>query len=48
MTGSAITLASGQVPKLLGLTVTTNGVSTYKVIIDSLKALPQTSTPPSV
>ncbi|KAL9938096.1 hypothetical protein V8E36_002719 [Tilletia maclaganii] len=35
------------VPKLLGLTVTTNGVSTYKVIIDSLKALPQTSTPPS-
>ncbi|KAL9935567.1 hypothetical protein V8E36_005915 [Tilletia maclaganii] len=43
MTGSAITIAAGQVPKLLGLTVTTNGVSTYKVIIDSLKALPQTN-----
>ncbi|KAE8216729.1 hypothetical protein CF327_g175 [Tilletia walkeri] len=43
MTGSAITIAAGQVPKLLGLTVTTNGVPTYKVIIDSLKSLPQTN-----
>ncbi|KAK0546268.1 Sulfate permease 2 [Tilletia horrida] len=43
MTGSAITIAAGQVPKLMGLTVTTNGVATYKVIIDSLKALPQTN-----
>ncbi|KAK0522149.1 Sulfate permease 2 [Tilletia horrida] len=43
MTGSAITIAAGQVPKLMGLTVTTNGVPTYKVIINSLKALPQTN-----
>ncbi|CAD6960104.1 unnamed protein product [Tilletia controversa] len=43
MTGSAITIAAGQIPKLMGLTVTTNGVATYKVIINSLKALPQTN-----
>ncbi|KAK0548548.1 Sulfate permease 2 [Tilletia horrida] len=43
MTGSAITIAAGQVPKLMGLNVTTNGVATYKIIINSLKALPQTN-----
>ncbi|KAN0061303.1 Sulfate permease 2 [Thecaphora frezii] len=42
MTGSAINIAAGQVPKLLGLSVTTNGVPTYKVIINTLKALPKT------
>ncbi|KAL9933042.1 hypothetical protein V8E36_008297 [Tilletia maclaganii] len=42
----AITIAAGQVPKLLRPTVTANGVSAYKVIIDLLKALPQPSIPP--
>ncbi|POR31356.1 Sulfate permease 2 [Tolypocladium paradoxum] len=42
MTGSAINIASGQVPKLMGI----NGVNTrnapYQVIIDTLKGLPTT------
>ncbi|PWN51657.1 sulfate permease [Violaceomyces palustris] len=43
MTGSAISIAAGQVPKLMGLkTVVTNSNPTYKVIINSFKALPQT------
>ncbi|PWY97288.1 putative sulfate permease [Testicularia cyperi] len=41
MTGSAIQIAAGQVPKLLGLKgVQTNGTAAYEVIIHSLKALP--------
>ncbi|SNX85398.1 probable Sulfate permease [Melanopsichium pennsylvanicum] len=43
MTGSAIQIAAGQVPKLLGLNVTTNTNPAYRVIIDSLKALPNTN-----
>ncbi|EPQ31389.1 uncharacterized protein PFL1_00724 [Pseudozyma flocculosa PF-1] len=44
MTGSAISIAAGQVPKLLGLSsVKTNGTATYQVIIDTLKALPNTN-----
>ena len=44
MTGSAIQIAAGQVPKLLGLSkVQTNSNPAYRVIIDTLKALPQTN-----
>ncbi|SOV03745.1 probable Sulfate permease [Ustilago sp. UG-2017a] len=44
MTGSAIQIAAGQVPKLLGLnSVNTNGNAAYQVIIDTLKALPKTN-----
>lgn len=43
MTGSAITIAAGQVPKLMGISgINTNGNPTYKVIIDTLKGLPRT------
>ncbi|SPO27255.1 probable Sulfate permease [Ustilago trichophora] len=42
MTGSAIQIAAGQVPKLLGLKVQTNSNPAYRVIIDTLKALPKT------
>lgn len=41
MTGSAITIAAGQVPTLLGITgVNTRGAA-YRTIIDTLKALPR-------
>ncbi|CBQ72830.1 probable Sulfate permease [Sporisorium reilianum SRZ2] len=44
MTGSAIQIAAGQVPKLLGLsTVQTNSNPAYRVIIDTLKALHKTN-----
>lgn len=43
MTGSAISIAAGQVPKLMGLKVTTNGTPTYKIIINSFKQLPNTT-----
>ncbi|UZJ52848.1 hypothetical protein CBS101457_002168 [Exobasidium rhododendri] len=43
MTGSAFTIAAGQVPKLMGISgVTTNGPASYKVVIDTLKGLPRT------
>ncbi|KAM7207774.1 Sulfate transporter family domain containing protein [Naviculisporaceae sp. PSN 640] len=42
MTGSAISIASGQVPTLLGLKDVNNRDATYLVIINSLKALPTT------
>ncbi|CAM1505805.1 Fc.00g114420.m01.CDS01 [Cosmosporella sp. VM-42] len=42
MTGSAITIAAGQVPKLMGIKdVNTRGAA-YKIIIDTLKGLPNT------
>ncbi|EST04846.1 STAS domain protein [Kalmanozyma brasiliensis GHG001] len=44
MTGSAIQIAAGQVPKLLGLSaVNTNGNPAYRIIIDTLKGLPKTN-----
>lgn len=43
MTGSAITIAVGQVPKLMGISnVNTNGNPTYRIVIDTLKGLPRT------
>lgn len=43
MTGSAINIASGQVPKLMGIKgINTRGRGTHLVIIDTLKALPKT------
>lgn len=43
MTGSAITIAVGQVPKLMGISgISTNGSPTYRIIIDTLKGLPRT------
>ncbi|CAO1623434.1 unnamed protein product [Parajaminaea phylloscopi] len=43
MTGSAFTIAAGQVPKLMGIpNINTNGQPTYRVIIDTLKGLPNT------
>ncbi|SPN99066.1 related to Sulfate permease 2 [Cephalotrichum gorgonifer] len=42
MTGAAISIAAGQVPAMMGIkNVNTRG-ATYKVIIDTLKALPTT------
>jgi sodium-independent sulfate anion transporter 11 len=44
MTGSAINIISGQVPKLMGISgVKTRGRGTHLVIIDTLKGLPRTS-----
>lgn len=44
MTGSAFTIAAGQVPKLMGITgVSTNGTPTYKVIIKTLQHLGTTT-----
>lgn len=44
MTGSAVNIASGQVPKLLGIKgIKTRGRGTHLVIIDTLKGLPDTS-----
>lgn len=43
MTGSAFTIAAGQVPKLMGISgISTNGTPTYKIIIETLKGLPRT------
>lgn len=43
MTGSAITIAVGQVPKLMGIpNIVTNGPACYRIIIDTLKGLPNT------
>ncbi|KAJ4294904.1 Photosystem I iron-sulfur center [Collariella sp. IMI 366227] len=41
MTGSAISIASGQVPNLLGITGVNTREATYTVIINTLKALPR-------
>ncbi|KDN38099.1 putative sulfate permease [Tilletiaria anomala UBC 951] len=44
MTGSAITIAVGQFPKIMGITsVQTNSSPAYKIFLDTLKALPQTT-----
>ncbi|KAI0202121.1 sulfate permease [Astrocystis sublimbata] len=40
MTGAAVSIAAGQVPKLLGVSGVNTRDSTYKVIINTLKALP--------
>lgn len=42
MTGSAINIGVGQFPALMGITGVNNRGPTYRVIIDSLKALPST------
>jgi sodium-independent sulfate anion transporter 11 len=42
MTGSAINIAAGQVPALMGITGFNTRESTYKVIINTLKGLPKT------
>ena len=42
MTGSAISIASGQVPGLMGITGVNTRDPTYLVIINTLKALPRT------
>lgn len=44
MTGSAVNIAAGQVPKLMGIAdINTRGRGTHLVIIDTLKGLPNTS-----
>jgi sodium-independent sulfate anion transporter 11 len=42
MTGSAINIAVGQTPALMGITGFSNREATYKVIINTLKGLPRT------
>lgn len=42
MTGSAISIASGQVPKLMGISGVNTREATYLVIINTLKGLPRT------
>ncbi|KAF7546274.1 hypothetical protein G7046_g9347 [Stylonectria norvegica] len=42
MTGSAISIAAGQVPKLMGIKAVNTRAATYKVIIETLKHLPDT------
>lgn len=42
MTGSAISIAAGQVPGLLGIKGVNTREATYKVIINTLKSLPKT------
>jgi sodium-independent sulfate anion transporter 11 len=42
MTGSAINIAAGQVPTLMGITGFNTRDATYKVIINTLKGLPRT------
>ncbi|KAG5639597.1 hypothetical protein H0H81_010799 [Sphagnurus paluster] len=42
MTGSAISIAAGQVPGLMGITGFDTRAATYKVIINTLKGLPRT------
>jgi len=41
MTGSAISIAAGQVPTLLGISGINTRVETYNVIINTLKGLPR-------
>jgi sodium-independent sulfate anion transporter 11 len=43
MTGSAINIAAGQVPTMMGMTGFSTRDATYKVIINSLKHLPDTT-----
>jgi sodium-independent sulfate anion transporter 11 len=43
MTGSAISIAAGQVPALMGITGFNTRDATYKVIINTLKGLPRTN-----
>ncbi|KAJ7098137.1 sulfate permease [Mycena belliarum] len=43
MTGSAISIAAGQVPGLMGITGFNTRAATYQVIINTLKGLPRTS-----
>lgn len=44
MTGSAVSIAAGQVPKLMGIPdISTRGRGTHLVIIDTLKGLPNTT-----
>ncbi|KAI0060859.1 sulfate permease [Artomyces pyxidatus] len=43
MTGSAINIAAGQVPGLMGITGFDTRAATYKVIINTLKGLPRTT-----
>ncbi|KAH8833611.1 sulfate transporter family-domain-containing protein [Flagelloscypha sp. PMI_526] len=43
MTGSAITIVSGQVPTLMGITGFDTRAEAYKVIINTLKGLPRTT-----
>ncbi|KAJ7752081.1 sulfate transporter family-domain-containing protein [Mycena metata] len=43
MTGSAISIAAGQVPGLMGITGFNTRGATYLVIIDTLKGLPRTT-----
>ncbi|KAJ6455810.1 sulfate transporter family-domain-containing protein [Mycena sanguinolenta] len=43
MTGSAISIAAGQVPGLMGITGFNTRAATYHVIINSLKGLPRTT-----
>ncbi|KAF2156423.1 sulfate permease-like protein [Myriangium duriaei CBS 260.36] len=42
MTGSAINIAAGQVPTMMGITGFSTRDATYKVIINTLKGLPRT------
>ena len=42
MTGSAITIAAGQVPTMLGITSFDTRESTYRVIINTFRHLPET------
>jgi sodium-independent sulfate anion transporter 11 len=42
MTGSAINIAVGQLPALMGITGFSNRDATYKVFINTLKGLPRT------
>jgi sodium-independent sulfate anion transporter 11 len=43
MTGSAINIAAGQVPALMGIEGVKTREATYKVIINTLKSLPETN-----
>ncbi|KAJ7349479.1 sulfate permease [Mycena albidolilacea] len=43
MTGSAISIAAGQVPGLMGITGFNTRAATYQVIINTLKGLPRTT-----
>lgn len=43
MTGSAINIAAGQVPKLMGIKGVNTRAAPYRVIIDTLKGLPTTT-----
>jgi sodium-independent sulfate anion transporter 11 len=42
MTGSALNIAVGQVPTLMGITGFDSRASTYRVVINTLKGLPRT------